>query len=124
MILGALFGPKKSISFDARVLTERPSLLLLSAAEPEIALEVGVIVVIGVVGVVGVVGVGEVGLVDANVKGEKLGWTGPRSDEANGGDLPAKIDGTIWGLGLDENGRKTNDGVLGVSDPKVFTVMV
>lgn len=117
----AHFGPKKLIAFDARVLTERSSFLLLSDAEPEIALEVGVIVVIGAVGVVGV---GEVKLVDTGVKGERLGWTGPRSDEVNGCDLPAMIDGTIWGLGLDENGRKTNDDALGVPDPKVFTVMV
>ena len=107
----ALFGPKKLIAFDARV-----------AAEPEVALEIGVIVMIGVLGVVGV---GVVGLADAGVKGEKLGRMGPRNDEANGvGDLPAKIDGTIWGLSLDVNGRKTNDDALGVLDPEVFAVMI
>lgn len=118
----ALFGPKKLIAFDARVVTERPLFMLSSVAEPEVALEIGVIVMIGVVSVVGV---GEVGLVDAGVQGEKLGRMGPRNDEENGvDDLPAKIDGTIWGLSLDVNGRKTNDDALGVLDPEVFAVMI
>lgn len=40
-------------------------------------------------------------------------------------DLPAKMDGTIWGrLSFTENGRMTNDDTLGVPGPWVFSVIV